>query len=116
MGLTTESTIPDPRGTDHERALFLDLLWDDAIDAQVERRAEAETEKLRSKLISEVDERRARHLKLDIAEIEARKQHFTSEGRYQGIVFGILGRCCVWPCSQSLLTIDRKSATGSSET
>lgn len=78
MGMTTESTIPDPRGTDHERALFLDLLWDDAIDAQVERRAEAEAEKLGLKLISEVDERRARNLKLDIAEIEGRKQHFIS--------------------------------------
>lgn len=95
MGLTTESTIPDPRGTDHERALFLDLLWDDAIDAQVERRAEAETEKLRSKLISEMDERRAGHLKLDIAAIEARKEHFMSEGRYQGIIFGVFGTMLV---------------------
>ncbi len=91
MGLTTESTIPDPRGTDHERALFLDLLWDDAIDAQVERRAEAEVEKLRSKLISEMDDRRAGHLKLDIAAIEARKDHFMSEGRYQGLLFGFFG-------------------------
>lgn len=91
MGLTTESTIPDPRGTDHERALFLDLLWDDAIDAQVERRTEAEVEKLRSKLLSEIDDRRAGNLKLDIAAIEARKEHFMSEGRYQGIVFGVFG-------------------------
>jgi len=91
MGITNESTIPDPRGTDHERALFLDLLWDDAIDAQVKRRAEAETEDLRSTLISEMDDRRARHLKLDIAEVEGRKQQFMSEGRYQGIIFGVFG-------------------------
>lgn len=91
MGMTTESTIPDPRGTDHERALFLDLLWDDAIDAQVKRRAEAEIELLRGELISEMDNRRARNHKLNIAEIEGRKEHFMSEGRYQGIAFGVFG-------------------------
>jgi hypothetical protein len=91
MGMTTESTIPDPRGTDHERALFLDLLWDDAIDAQVKRRAEAEMDELRSKLIAEMDDRRARNLKLDIAEVEGRKQNFESEGFYRGLIFGVFG-------------------------
>ena len=91
MGMTTESTIPDPRGTDHERALFLDLLWDDAIDAQVKRRAEAEMDELRSKLIAEMDDRRARNLKLDIAEVEGRKRNFESEGFYRGLIFGVFG-------------------------
>ena len=90
-GLDDRKYDPDPRGTDHERALFLDLFWDDAIDAQVERRTEAEVEKLRSKVVSEMDNRQARHLKLDIAAIEARKEHFMSEGRYQGIIFGVFG-------------------------
>ena len=83
--------VTAPGRSDHERALFLDLLWDDAIDAQVERRAEAEVEKLRSKLLSEIDDRRAGNLKLDIAAIDARKEHFMSEGRYQGLLFGSFG-------------------------
>ena len=91
MGMTNESTIPDPRGTDRERALFLDLLWDGAIEKQVDRRAEAQLEELKKELISELDDRRARYLKLDIAEVEARKQKFVSEGRFEGIVYGVFG-------------------------
>jgi hypothetical protein len=91
MGMTKESTVPDPRGTDRERALFLDLLWDDAIEKQVERRAEAQLEELKKQLISDMDDRRARNLKLDIAEVEARKQTFMSEGFYKGLMYGVSG-------------------------
>jgi hypothetical protein len=91
MGMTSESTIPDPRGTDHERALFLDLLWDDAIGKQVERRAEAEIERRKSKLMAAVDDEKVRAMKFTLVEIESRKQAFMSEGFYKGLIYGVSG-------------------------
>jgi hypothetical protein len=91
MGLTSESTIPDPRGTDRERALFLDLVWDDAIERQVQRRAEAEFEKMRSRLLSDIDDEKVRAIKFAVADVENRKRSFRSEGRYQGMALGIFG-------------------------
>jgi hypothetical protein len=86
MGMTNESTVPDPRGTDRERALFLDLLWDDAIGKQVERRVEAEIE-----LMAMVDDEKVRALKFTLAEVESRKQTFMSEGFYKGLIYGVSG-------------------------
>jgi hypothetical protein len=91
MGMTSESTVPDPRGTDRERALFLDLLWDDAIGKQVERRVEAEIERRRSELMAAVDDEKVRALKFTLAEVDSRKQAFMSEGFYKGLIYGISG-------------------------
>jgi hypothetical protein len=91
MGMTNESTVPDPRGTDRERALFLDLLWDDAIGKQVERRVEAEIESRRSELMAMVDDEKVRALKFTLAEVESRKQTFMSEGFYKGLIYGVSG-------------------------
>jgi hypothetical protein len=91
MGMTSESVVPDPRGTDRERAVFLGLLWDDAIGRQVERRVEAEIESRRSELMAEVDDEKVRALKFTLAEVESRKQTFMSEGFYKGLMYGIFG-------------------------
>ena len=91
MEMAGETTIPDPRGTDRERALFFDLVWDDAIERQVQQRAEAEVEKTKSKLLADVDDEKIRAIKFAVAEIETRKRQLQSEGRFQGVALGVFG-------------------------
>ena len=88
MGLVTESTVPDPRGTDHERALFLDLLWDDTIDAHVKRRTDEAIEKEQSSLMAKLDDKKASDLKFVLVTIEGQKKHYLDEGRVQGALWG----------------------------
>ncbi len=90
METAEQRTIPDPRGTDRERALFLDLVWDDAIEQQVQRRTEAEVKK-KAKLLADVDDEKVRAIKFAVAEIETRKRQLQSEGRFQGVALGVLG-------------------------
>ncbi len=91
METAEQRTIPDPRGTDRERALFLDLVWDDAIEQQVQRRTEAEVKKKKAKLLAAVDDEKVRAIKFAAAEIETRKRQLQSEGRFQGVALGVLG-------------------------
>ena len=91
MDMAGETSIPDPRGTDRERALFLDLVWSDAIERQVQRRTEAEVEKTKSKLLAQVDDEKIRAVKFVVAEVENRKREFASEGRFQGLAPGVFG-------------------------
>jgi hypothetical protein len=88
---TNEGTLPDPRGSDRERALFLDLLWDNAVEAHVRHRAEAEIAKLRSALMAEVDDEKIRAVKFTVAEVECRKRQIESDGRFEGILIGFSG-------------------------
>ena len=91
MEMEGETTIPDPRGTDRERALFFDLVWDNAIERQVQQRAEAEVEKTKSKLLADVDDEKIRAIKFAVAEIETRRRQLQSEGRFQGVALGVFG-------------------------
>lgn len=91
MTLTNNGTLPDPRGSDRERALFLDLLWDDAIEAHVQHRAEAEIANLRSTLMAEVDDEKVRTIKFTVADVECRKWQIESESRFEGILIGFFG-------------------------
>jgi hypothetical protein len=91
MTQTNEGTLSDPRGSDRERALFLDCSGMMTIEAHVRHRAEAEIAKLRSALMAEVDHEKIRAVKFTVAEAECRKRQIESEGCLEGMLIGFSG-------------------------